>query len=108
MTASPNIDDDTKGAIRDTTRSQPLGDTQDVQCADCGDHLKDSDQVKAFLTGNTTPVLGLQRLWPSVRYVVSERRRPAAVPIKKSDLPYFRKLLSHPVTFSLAKAEKDL
>ena len=52
MTKSNTIDDDTTRAIRDTARSQPLGDSRGVQCADCGDHLEDGDQAKAYIIGD--------------------------------------------------------
>ena len=52
MTASNTIDDDTKRAIRDTARSQPLGDSRGVQCTDCGNHLTDGDQAKAYIIGD--------------------------------------------------------
>jgi hypothetical protein len=52
MTTSNTIDDDTKRAICDTARSQPLGDSRGVQCADCGDHFNDGDQAKAYVIGD--------------------------------------------------------
>jgi hypothetical protein len=52
MTASNTIDDDTERAIRDTARSQPLGDSRGVQCADCADHLTDGDHAKAYIIGD--------------------------------------------------------
>lgn len=52
MTASSTIDDGMKRAIRDTARSQPLGDSRGVQCADCGDNLEDGDRAKAYVIGD--------------------------------------------------------
>jgi len=52
MTASHTIDDDTKRAIRDTARSQPVSDFRGVQCPDCGDHLTDGDRAKAYVLGD--------------------------------------------------------